>query len=176
MTVQSNGDIVLAGTSDDGTGNDSFALARYSSSGWLDGGFGNGGLVTASFGDGFGSRHGRGDRWRRPDRDLRRLVCQTADGNTDTQDHFALLRYNSDGSLDTTFGTGTVTAGVTTDFSDLGFSTESASGIMVDPTGRLIVAGTATQSGYSSFAVACYDPAGDPGPPGQRRAAGCFKL
>ena len=79
-------------------------------------------------------------------------------GNTDTQNHLALVRYNSNGSIDASFGAGYVLGAETTDFSDLGFSTESASGLMLDPNGRLIVTGTATQSGYSSFAVACYDP------------------
>ena len=61
---------------------------------------------------------------------------------------------------DATFGAGTgaPTGTVTTDFTGLGFTTDSASGMFVDANGRLIVAGTATQADFSSFAVSCYDP------------------
>lgn len=54
LTIQSNGDIVAAGTASSG-GNQpvgSFALARYLSNGGLDSSFGTGGLVTTSFGTG----------------------------------------------------------------------------------------------------------------------------
>ena len=87
---------------------------------------------------------------------------------TDTQNHFALLRFNSDGLPDTNFGTGALTGGLTTAFCDLGFSTETATGLMVDATGRLIMVGTATHGAFSSFAIASYDPskAPQPAPPG----------
>ena len=68
-----------------------------------------------------------------------------------------MARYNADGTLDQSFGT-YPPGRMTTDFSSLGFTTESAVGLIRDANGRLIVAGTASQSGYSSFAVCCYDP------------------
>jgi uncharacterized delta-60 repeat protein len=63
---------------------------------------------------------------------------------------FALVRYNSDGSLDTTFGTnGEVT-------SPLGLATGAA----LDPNGDIIVAGQDQDSTTTHFVVARYTPAG----------------
>jgi uncharacterized delta-60 repeat protein len=53
LVLQPNGDIVAAGSA--GTTTQSFALARYITTGQLDSGFGNGGLVTTSFGTGNGA-------------------------------------------------------------------------------------------------------------------------
>jgi serralysin len=65
-----------------------------------------------------------------------------AGGNGD----FALARYNQDGSLDTGFGgDGTVT----TDFG----GTDSAKAVVVQPNGKIVVAGTSS----SSFALARYN-------------------
>ena len=55
-------------------------------------------------------------------------------GTNDGHDHFALARYNIDGTPDGNFGTvgnGTVT----TDFSTLGFQSEDSSGMIVDTNG-----------------------------------------
>ena len=158
IAIQANGEILLAGTSDQGGGYDTFALARYNTDGSLDGNFGENydGLVTTDFGD--GSDHATGVTLQS---DGKIVVSGTTlldgSGNIDSVTHFALARYNTDGSPDTNFGS-TGSGTVTMDFSTLGFTTESASGIMLDANGRLIVAGTATQSTYSSFAVCCYDP------------------
>ena len=47
---------------------------------------------------------------------------------------------------------------MTTDFSTLGFSSETSAGLILDADGRPIVAGTASEESFSSFAVSCYDP------------------
>ena len=155
----SDGKILVAGqtTNSDGTTTD-FALVRYNTDGSLDTSFGSGGIVKTSFGDGADGATGvavQGDG---------RIVVSgisELDGNGDNtgEDHFALARYNPDGSLDTTFGplgNGTVT----TDFSALGFQSEDSVGMILDANGRVVVAGTAlsSDSSYSSFAIACYDP------------------
>src|SRR5688572_29139492 len=63
---------------------------------------------------------------------------------------FGLVRYNTDGSLDTTFGTG---GKVTTKFG----LRASASAFAIQPDGRIIAAGGSADSGVSDFALARYN-------------------
>jgi uncharacterized delta-60 repeat protein len=64
---------------------------------------------------------------------------------------FAVLRYNSDGSLDPSFGIdGKV-------FTDFGNSNDQAHAIALQVDGRIIVAGRTSTSGLPNFAVARYD-------------------
>ncbi len=83
----------------------------------------------------------------------------TIDGNQD----FALWRFNSDGSLDTTFGNGGL---ATTDFGPgTGSDTAQAQAIAIDPTtGDIILAGSAFNNTTFNldFAVAVYAPDGTP--------------
>ncbi len=100
VLVQSDGQILLAGYSN-GAGNYDFALVRYNSNGSLDTGFdgdtglGNGIIITAI---GSGDEKGVGSALQN---DGKILVAGYADigGAND----FALVRYNIDGTLDTTF-------------------------------------------------------------------------
>ena len=106
MAIQPDGNIVLAGYSDDGTGNDSFAVVRYDTYGNLDGNFGGGsGIVTTSFGDGHDRATGV-----QIQSDGKIVVGGSTfldgTGAVDSQPHFAFARYNADGSLDGNFGTG----------------------------------------------------------------------
>ena len=73
--------------------------------------------------------------------------------NSLTGRDFALMRLNSDGSLDTTFGDG---GWVTT---PIGTSTSEARAVAVDSDDRIVVAGTATGTNRD-FAVARYLPTG----------------
>ncbi len=100
VALQGDGKILVAGTADGGTSGIDFALVRYNSDGSLDTGFGTGGKVTTAFGNGSDSAYA--------------LLLQAdgkivLGGETDagaTGLDFALARYNSDGSLDTGFGSG----------------------------------------------------------------------
>jgi len=66
---------------------------------------------------------------------------------------FALARYNSDGSLDTTnFGSGT--GKVTTPF---GTGSDQAFAVALQSDGKIVVAGTTRSQGKSDFAVARYN-------------------
>src|SRR6185437_16414426 len=72
---------------------------------------------------------------------------------------FALARYNSDGSLDTTFNQGLVT----TDFGQ----DEWVTGVALQSDGRIVAAGTTSDdftnpTPTSSFALARYNPDGSP--------------
>ncbi|MBN1496668.1 MAG: Ig-like domain-containing protein [Spirochaetes bacterium] len=79
--------------------------------------------------------------------------------NSSTSDYFALARYNADGTLDTTFGGGD---GIVT--TSMGGLCGGARGVAIQSDGRIVAVGQAvgaTTSGYTAFAVACYESDGD---------------
>ncbi len=139
VALQPDGKIIAVGRA-----SSDFALARYNSDGSLDSTFGTGGLVTTEFG---GTDFANGVALQ-PDGKII-AVGRTGSGiNTD----FGLARYDSDGSLDTTFGAGGL---VTTSFGATGL--ESANAAVLQPDGKLIAAGQASIGGSSVFALACYE-------------------
>ncbi len=143
LALQPDGKIVVAGYTRQWNNPASFALARYNPDGSLDSGFGSGGKVTTDFGS------ARGDRARalaiQPDG----KIVVAGDTATSVGDNFALARYNTDGSLDATFGNG---GKVTTEFS--GFDTVSTLGLQSD--GKIVVVGT-SRRGFSDFLLARYN-------------------
>jgi hypothetical protein len=62
----------------------------------------------------------------------------------------ALARYNADGSLDSTFGTGGQVA------TDLGGSNQAIKGLVLEPDGKLVVAGVYAPAGPSEFFIGRY--------------------
>jgi uncharacterized delta-60 repeat protein len=148
VAIQADGRIVAAGRTCAGS-NCAFALARYDGAGALDPTFGSGGRVTTDF-------------TTAPDGAFA-LVVQPADGRivaageSGTGD-FALARYNTDGSLDGTFGSG---GKVTTDFEG---SSDIAFALAVQGDGRLVAAGRVqVPSGQDvdvDFGTARYEPDG----------------
>ncbi len=102
VAVQSNGNIVVAGIASSANQPDVFAIARFTPTGQLDSTFGNGGLVTTSFTGVVPA--------------VTAVIVQpngqivvggaSASGLRHVPSNTVLARYNSNGSLDTTFGTG----------------------------------------------------------------------
>lgn len=92
LAVQPDGKIVVAGTAWDGSRFD-FGVVRYSSDGTLDSSFGDGGIVTTPIGSGDDGAY---------------EVALQSDGKIlvsgDSSGTGALVRYNADGTLDTSFG------------------------------------------------------------------------
>ncbi|TAN65962.1 MAG: hypothetical protein EPN17_15030 [Methylobacter sp.] len=120
VTVQADGKILLGGS-----GND-FALVRYNSDGSLDTGFDKDGKVTTNLGG---------------TADVGQSVAVQADGkiilgglstNYSSYFDFALVRYNSDGSLDTSFDRD---GKVTTDMKGYGHS------VSVQADGKILLCG-----------------------------------
>lgn len=141
LVLQPDGKIAVAGRSTK-NGNFDFALARYESNGAIDTTFGTAGLVTTDFG---GSVDRAFAMALQPDGKL--VVVGDADAN------FALARYNSNGSLDESFGAG---GKVITSFG----GTDQAAGVILQPDGKIVVAGQ-TDTGLSiDFAVVRYMPDG----------------
>ena len=147
VAIQADGKIVAAGFADV-PGRD-FALARYNTDGSLDPTFDGDGKVTTDFAGSTDSVSG--------------VVIQAdgkivAAGNANVPfDDFGLARYNTDGSLDTTFsGDGKVT----TDFAG-GSSDERALGVAIQADGKIVAAGFAFVFGaVQDFALARYNPDG----------------
>jgi uncharacterized delta-60 repeat protein len=146
VAIQADGKIVVVGTAGQGW-DTKFALARYNSDGTLDATFGVGGKVLTGFTSGSDSARGvaiQADG---------KIVVVGGDGSgrraqSDTK--FALARYNSDGTLDATFG---VNGKVTTNFTPWG---DGASGVAIQADGRIVVVGTAAGQRYgdTKFALA----------------------
>jgi uncharacterized delta-60 repeat protein len=150
VQVQSDGKIVAAGWAFG-----DFALARYNSDGTLDTTFGSGGKVLTAFNKSQGARGY--DLVIQPDGKI--LVAGYSDQGTGrgSNDDFAVARYNSNGTLDTTFGPGH-NGMLTTDFG----GGEQAMSIVLQPDGKVLVGGWTGDSHYSwptgasKFALARY--------------------
>ena len=112
-------------------------------SGTLDASFGTGGKVTTDFA---GSGDGAGAIAVQPDGKLVAAGAATINGQAD----FALARYNSNGTLDTGFGTD---GRVTTDF---GGRYEVARSVALQWDGKIVVAGGSVIGLFNDFAVARY--------------------
>jgi uncharacterized delta-60 repeat protein len=143
VAVQSDGKIVVAGYSYNGSNND-FAVARYNANGSLDTSFdGDGKLTTA-----FGSRSDEG--YGVAVQSDGKLVVAGQSHNGSNYD-FAVARYNANGSLDTSFdGDGKVTTA-------FGSSTDGGYSVAVQSDGKIVVAGSSYTGSNYDFAVAQYN-------------------
>lgn len=149
LALQPDGGIVVAGSTQDPSGNLDFALVRYRPDGTLDEGFGAGGIVTTDIASG---------------RDVARAVGLEPDGmivvvgaSTDATGNpdFAIARYDVDGALDVTFGEdGVVTTGFGSPSEEA--SDDRAHALAIQPDGRILVTGRALENGNSDFALARY--------------------
>lgn len=141
LVRQSDGKLVAVGgnTSD-------FALTRYEADGSLDPTFGSGGTVLTDFAGGY---------------DRAEAALLQPDGKivavgwtSGAPSRFALARYNPDGSLDPTFGTG---GKVETAFA----MDARARAAVLEPDGQIVVAGAAAgNTVQGELALARYDPDG----------------
>lgn len=149
VAIQPDGKIVVGGQAK--VSNDDFALVRLNSDGTPDATFGTGGKVTTDFG---------------VDNDYINAVMILSDGKilalgstlfpvTSLRD-FALVRYNTDGSLDATFGTGGKLV------TDMGPGTNQIDAAALQTDGKLVVAGAINAGPTADFVLARYDLASTP--------------
>lgn len=143
MAIQTDGKIVLAGTSMQPDFSRTFAVARYNTNGSLDATFDSDGKVTTSV---------------TPNNDFAQAVALQADGKIVVAgkgtpvgpEQFAVVRYNTDGSLDNTWnGTGMITTA-------FGSTWDEARAVIVQPDGKIIAGGLANVSGQK-FAMIRYN-------------------
>ncbi|MEP6950756.1 MAG: T9SS type A sorting domain-containing protein [Ginsengibacter sp.] len=147
--IQANGKIVVGGYASNGSDFD-FAIARYNINGNLDNTFGNNGKQTTKIGssDDFGYS----------------LVIEN-DGKiilagyttVGTNNHFAIVRYNINGSPDSTFnGNGKQTA-------NLGSDLQIGNSVAIQGDGKIVVAGyTLSGPDNNDFAIARFNSDGGP--------------
>ncbi len=137
-----------------GYGNGDFTLVRYNPNGTVDTSFGSGGVVSTQFGP------GGANAWSVAiDAQGRIVVAGDAIGTAAGDTDFVVARYNSDGTLDTSFGIG---GQVTTDFPNIN-STDSALNVVLDAEGRILLVGTSSagdDTGEAYTALARYNPNG----------------
>ncbi len=141
VAVQADGKIIVAGNSNNVTDND-FAVVRYNMDGSLDNSFSVDGIVTADFAGNY---------------DIANSVVVQADGKivaagTSDNSEFAVVRYNTDGTLDNTFGV----AGKVTTTTTIGSGADGRS-VVIQPDGKIIVAGYSNNGTGSDIAVVRYN-------------------
>jgi uncharacterized delta-60 repeat protein len=158
ITLQSQGKIIVAGVNQVSV-DSQFVIARYRSNGLLDGTFGNSGKVFTNF---VTHDHG-GSSGDSPfdiavQADGKIVVAGCAETNTGlaTTD-VALARFNTNGTLDTAFGNG---GKVTTPFSTNTSVSDKAFAMVIQPDGRIVIAGFTGPPGSTVFAVARYNTTG----------------
>ena len=143
VVIQSDGKIVVGGAGRLTSGNSIFALARFNIDGSLDTSFdGDGKLTTAVAAAEVRSLAVQADG---------KIVAAGFTGIGDVQ--FCLARYNSNGSLDTSFDADGI---VITSF---GTGADRANSVLIQPDGKIVAAGSATVPTLD-FAVARYNPDG----------------
>lgn len=143
LAIQTDGKIIIAGRTGNGSSASDFGLVRYNTNGSLDLTFSGDGIQTTDFGF----------------REFGKAITLQPDGkfivvgSTDYfgSDDFAIARYNTDGSLDLSFsGDGKQT----TSFSSIG---DAASSVAIQSDGRIVVAGYSNNNGVDNeFAIARY--------------------
>ena len=144
VAIQNDGKIVAAGYLGDGK---FFAIVRYNADGSLDNSFNGNGKVTTGFGGGKNYAHSIAIQ---ADGKIVAAGSAVAGSTVD----FAVARYNTDGSLDASFGND---GKQTTDFEN---NFDAAYSIAIQPDGKIVAAGQAF-TGSNDFALARYKSNGD---------------
>ncbi len=149
VVIQPDGKIIAVGTGETNNSLD-FIVARYNTDGSLDTTFQSTGKVSTDFGgldDEAQSVALQGDG---------KIVVAGYTNANSSHYQFALARYNTNGSLDTTFNT---TGKLIPSF---GTSFERGAGVAVQKDGRIIVVGAVTVGSKGAMAVARFNSDGSP--------------
>jgi uncharacterized delta-60 repeat protein len=142
--LQPDGKILVAGIVFEIGGDDNFLLARFNANGTPDLSFGTGGKITLDF-SGFTDRAYA--IVLQPDG---KILLAGRTGNA-LSDDFALARFNANGTIDSSFGTG---GKVTLDFFGL---QDVARAMALQPDGKIVLAGSAANTLSYDFAVARFN-------------------
>lgn len=142
IALQSDGKIIVAGYAGTSPSNNNFLLARYHSDGRIDSSFGtNGFLITA-----FSAQNNQATA----------LMVQPDDkiiaggfASINSANDFTLARYDANGNLDNSFGTG---GKVTTTFG----TNDGMTGLAFDADWKIVAVGTAFNGAGFDFALARY--------------------
>ena len=142
LDIQSDGKIVFCGFSLIGSFSD-FALVRYNTDGSLDNTFGTNGIVTTN-----SSNYDYAYALKiQPDG---KIIISGSSFNGSNND-FTMLRYNSNGTLDGSFGVGGIV------ITPIGSSTDNSQSLSIQSDGKILLAGHFINTSNYDFAVARYD-------------------
>jgi uncharacterized delta-60 repeat protein len=144
LALQSDGKIIISGSSSVGAGPFSFSAMRLDLNGNPDPAFGLDGRVLTSFS---GAGDFASDMLVQPDDKIVVAGYSEAGASQNFNQSFALVRYNPNGTLDSSFGIG---GKLTTDF---GSGIDRCSTIAIQNDGKILAAGVAD----SSWALVRYD-------------------
>jgi uncharacterized delta-60 repeat protein len=144
IAIQSDGKIIAGGSANSGEGDES-ALVRYNTNGSLDTTFGGGGKVKIDIlpfrSDSFKSIILQSDG---------KITAVGTSGSFPLSSSFALVRFNSDGSLDTSFGTGGKV------ITNVASEASSVTRAVLQPDGKIVAVGEGSVNQTFGFAVARY--------------------
>jgi uncharacterized delta-60 repeat protein len=150
MAIQSDGKIIVAGVTPrpGGEGYYNILLLRYNTNGSLDTSFDGDGIVTTQVGSGQLSVADVAIQG-----SDKIVIVGTADGTAQTITEFLAVRYNPNGSLDTTFDNDGIVQ------TNIGPSVDTARAVAIQTDGKIVVAGGTYQAG-SYWCIVRYNPNG----------------
>jgi uncharacterized delta-60 repeat protein len=154
VALQPDGKIVAAGFTDLGGNNFAFAIARYNPNGSLDTTFDGDGKLVQNITSVYDMVTGLAIQ---PDGKI--IAAGYANGGSGTD--FATIRYNANGSVDTSFGAGGIAR------TDINGGIDGGAEVLLFSSGKIVVAGSRfnADGGGGDFALVGYDSNGnlDPG-------------
>lgn len=146
MALQSDGKIVVAGSASNPSASFDFAVARYNTDGTLDTSFGGTGKVTLDFNGARDQAYALAIQT-----DGKIVVAGTAVGGATATD-LALTRFDTNGNLDTGFGTGGKV------YTPLTANDDEIRAITLQPDGKIVATGIANTFNFNSnIAVVRYN-------------------
>ncbi|WP_235116465.1 putative Ig domain-containing protein [Desmonostoc muscorum] len=148
VKIQADGKIVAGGHTYNGNDHD-FALVRYNRDGTIDNTFGNSGKVITDL-SGSSTDIANGIALQSDGKIL--AAGYTLANSNFSNYNFALVRYNSDGTLDNSFG---IEGKVITDFNQS--SSDNGNAITIQNDGKILVTGYTTGFGFLDFGLARYN-------------------
>ncbi|HEX5154604.1 MAG TPA: T9SS type A sorting domain-containing protein [Parafilimonas sp.] len=151
IVLQPDGKILMAGSSTDNNMNDpssDFMLVRYLADGQLDSSFGINGIIITDF------RNTNDQCFAAVLQPNGKIILAGFSFSGITGNDFALVRYKKNGTLDSSFGVG----GKVVSEIGVGASGDYIRSMVLQPDGKILVAGTSINSGVNSYiAVARYN-------------------
>lgn len=145
LAVQEDGKILAGGVVTDIEWNHHVFLARYYTDGSLDNSFGKDGIATVQFAPEYNNASSLAI-------DQNKKIIMAGGTNMGDNNDFALVRFNDDGTLDKTFGTG---GKLTTDFEG---NHDSGNSLAIQNDGKIVVAGVTAESDFEyDFSIARYN-------------------
>ncbi len=144
VTIQSDGKIIVAGLATNSNGKSDFAVVRLNTDGSLDTSFDVDGKATTSIGTSDGIGYSVATQ---PDGKI--VVAGTSINNGISD--FAIIRFNSDGSLDSSFNVDGIAITNFAPYGSIGYS------VAIQLDGKIVVAGDTQYGSYNEFAVVRYN-------------------